>query len=212
MRRARTLARWRPGRLPAEALAKAGRESGSRDERAAARLRGARRAAIAARGLQRAAARGGARRFLVQPLQRIRRQGPDRHLRHRVRAGRHSSARAWASFAICSARRRRARRCCSIWTTGRASAPNARPSRPAQRRRATRPRGLNENYARELLELHTLGVDGGYTQQDIVEVARAFTGWTIDRPDGAGFRFAPDAARRRRQDGARPDDHAPAAA
>jgi uncharacterized protein (DUF1800 family) len=42
-----------------------------------------------------------------------------------------------------------------------------------------RRRGLNENYGRELLELHTLGVDGGYTQKDIVEVARAFTGWTI---------------------------------
>jgi uncharacterized protein (DUF1800 family) len=40
-------------------------------------------------------------------------------------------------------------------------------------------RGLNENYARELLELHTLGVDGGYTQQDVIEVARAFTGWTF---------------------------------
>jgi uncharacterized protein (DUF1800 family) len=40
-------------------------------------------------------------------------------------------------------------------------------------------RGLNENYARELLELHTLGVDGGYTQHDVVEVARALTGWTI---------------------------------
>jgi uncharacterized protein (DUF1800 family) len=39
--------------------------------------------------------------------------------------------------------------------------------------------GLNENYARELLELHTLGVDGGYTQKDVTEVARAFTGWTI---------------------------------
>jgi hypothetical protein len=39
--------------------------------------------------------------------------------------------------------------------------------------------GLNENYARELLELHTLGVDGGYTQQDVIEVARAFTGWTV---------------------------------
>lgn len=49
-------------------------------------------------------------------------------------------------------------------------------------------RGLNENYARELMELHTLGVDGGYTQQDIIEVARCFTGWTIDRPnqEGAG--------------------------
>ena len=43
-------------------------------------------------------------------------------------------------------------------------------------------RGLNENYARELLELHTLGVDGGYTQRDIVEVARCFTGWTIADP------------------------------
>ena len=47
-------------------------------------------------------------------------------------------------------------------------------------------RGLNENYARELMELHTLGVDGGYTQQDIIEVARCFTGWTIDRPNQAG--------------------------
>src|SRR5690606_34784089 len=43
-------------------------------------------------------------------------------------------------------------------------------------------RGINENYARELLELHTLGVDGGYTQQDVIEVARAFTGWTITLP------------------------------
>src|ERR1019366_3770178 len=41
-------------------------------------------------------------------------------------------------------------------------------------------RGLNENYGRELMELHTLGVDGGYTQQDVIEVARAFTGWTIE--------------------------------
>ena len=49
-----------------------------------------------------------------------------------------------------------------------------------------RPRGLNENYARELLELHTLGVDGGYTQQDIIEVARALTGWTIDQPLARG--------------------------
>jgi len=40
-------------------------------------------------------------------------------------------------------------------------------------------RGLNENYGRELMELHTLGVDGGYTQQDVIEVARCFTGWTI---------------------------------
>ena len=45
-------------------------------------------------------------------------------------------------------------------------------------------RGLNENYARELLELHTLGVDGGYTQQDVIEVARALTGWTISTSSG----------------------------
>jgi uncharacterized protein (DUF1800 family) len=50
--------------------------------------------------------------------------------------------------------------------------------------------GLNENYARELMELHTVGVDGGYTQQDVIEVARCFTGWTIDRPQqGGGFIF-----------------------
>jgi len=45
-------------------------------------------------------------------------------------------------------------------------------------------RGINENYARELMELHTLGVDGGYTQEDIKEVAKAFTGWTIFDPRG----------------------------
>jgi uncharacterized protein (DUF1800 family) len=58
---------------------------------------------------------------------------------------------------------------------------------------AQRPkRGLNENYGRELMELHTLGVDGGYTQQDVVEVARCFTGWTIANPrQGGGFRFEP---------------------
>ncbi len=64
----------------------------------------------------------------------------------------------------------------------------AKPSDPAPQRRA---RGLNENYARELLELHTLGVDGGYTQADVVDVARAFTGWTLARPQDPGFRFAP---------------------
>ncbi len=53
-----------------------------------------------------------------------------------------------------------------------------------------RRRGLNENYARELMELHTLGVDGGYTQQDVIEVARALTGWTIARgAQGGGFAF-----------------------
>jgi uncharacterized protein (DUF1800 family) len=48
-----------------------------------------------------------------------------------------------------------------------------------------RQRGINENYARELLELHTLGVDGGYTQKDITEIARCFTGWTMTNPQRA---------------------------
>ena len=62
------------------------------------------------------------------------------------------------------------------------------PVGPNRGRRA----GLNENYARELMELHTLGVDGGYTQKDVTEVARAFTGWTIDRPQtDALFIFRP---------------------
>ncbi|MEO7367649.1 MAG: DUF1800 domain-containing protein [Gemmatimonadaceae bacterium] len=53
--------------------------------------------------------------------------------------------------------------------------------------------GLNENYGRELLELHTLGVDGGYTQQDVINVARALTGWTIKPPaTGGGFVFRPE--------------------
>jgi uncharacterized protein (DUF1800 family) len=54
-------------------------------------------------------------------------------------------------------------------------------------------RGVNENYARELLELHTVGVDGGYTQKDVQEVARALTGWTIQAPQlGGGFLFRPE--------------------
>ena len=52
-------------------------------------------------------------------------------------------------------------------------------------------RGLNENYARELMELHTLGVDGGYSQADVRELARVLTGWTVSRDDPSGFRFAP---------------------
>ncbi len=54
---------------------------------------------------------------------------------------------------------------------------------PAQQQQRPR-RGINENYARELMELHTLGVDGGYTQKDVQEVARCFTGWTIFQPRG----------------------------
>ena len=63
-----------------------------------------------------------------------------------------------------------------------------------QQQRQRQRQGLNENYGRELLELHTLGVDGGYTQQDVINVARAFTGWTIQPPaQGGGFVFRPQA-------------------
>ncbi|MEO8624567.1 MAG: DUF1800 family protein, partial [bacterium] len=79
----------------------------------------------------------------------------------------------------------------------------ARQQRPGQRARRgaiqQRPqpaqkgkRGLNENYARELMELHTLGVDGGYTQEDIIEVARALTGWTMNPRLTAEFVFRPE--------------------
>ena len=57
------------------------------------------------------------------------------------------------------------------------------------------PKGINENYGRELMELHTLGVGGGYTQQDVIEVAKCFTGWTIVRPYAAGgvrAKFGPE--------------------
>ena len=95
------------------------------------------------------------------------------------------------------------------WQSAAAETANEpRPLRPSRRRRpalpgagtaeqapaagARRPRGINENYARELMELHTLGVDGGYTQTDVQEVARAFTGWTIAAPRlGGSFRYEP---------------------
>ena len=58
--------------------------------------------------------------------------------------------------------------------------PATPPANPNQGKKQER--GLNENYGRELMELHTLGVDGGYSQQDVIEVARCFTGWTIRQP------------------------------
>ena len=75
--------------------------------------------------------------------------------------------------------------------------PASRAAR-GRRARAGAPRGLNENYARELLELHTLGVDGGYTQADVQELARILTGWTVAGRGGlragaagaGGLRFA----------------------
>ena len=65
----------------------------------------------------------------------------------------------------------------------------ARPNPNAKRKQNA---GLNENYGRELLELHTLSVNGGYSQRDVTEVAKVFTGWTIDKPnDGGSFQFDP---------------------
>jgi len=62
------------------------------------------------------------------------------------------------------------------------------PPRPQQNK--NRPSGLNENYAREIMELHTLGVDGGYTQRDVTELAKVLTGWSIDQPQrGGGFKY-----------------------
>lgn len=67
---------------------------------------------------------------------------------------------------------------------------------PTGRAKVTAAGGLNENYAREVMELHTLGVDAGYTQRDVTELARILTGWTFDPREmihgGATFRFLPD--------------------
>src|SRR2546425_2184796 len=75
------------------------------------------------------------------------------------------------------------------WRRGRFGWPA--PPRPVGNPQAKKDeRGLNENYGRELMELHTLGVDGGYTQKDVTEVARCFTGWTIEKPrQYADFKF-----------------------
>ncbi|HKV40489.1 MAG TPA: DUF1800 domain-containing protein [Blastocatellia bacterium] len=68
--------------------------------------------------------------------------------------------------------------------------PRPAPPQQAANNKNKRKPGINENYGRELMELHTLGVDGGYTQKDVQEVARCFTGWTIEQPRrGARFVF-----------------------
>jgi uncharacterized protein (DUF1800 family) len=70
--------------------------------------------------------------------------------------------------------------------------PYARRYPPPRPKPGKRSPGLNENYGRELLELHTLSVNGGYSQRDVTEVAKVFTGWTIDNPaEGGGFKFDP---------------------
>jgi uncharacterized protein (DUF1800 family) len=68
--------------------------------------------------------------------------------------------------------------------------PPPAPNRGNQPKRPKQRRGLNENYAREIMELHTLGVDSGYTQKDVTELAKILTGWTIQEPRrGGGFEF-----------------------
>ncbi len=82
-------------------------------------------------------------------------------------------------------RRRRLFNMPNVGRTSREDGMNRdRSKRPQQAQRMRR--GINENYARELMELHTLGVDGGYSQKDVQEVARCFTGWTIFAPRGGG--------------------------
>jgi uncharacterized protein (DUF1800 family) len=75
--------------------------------------------------------------------------------------------------------------------------PSSPGARMGQRNNGAK-RGLNENYARELLELHTLGVNGGYTQQDVQELAKILTGWTIDGIRGPGTQLQRPAQPRRR--------------
>jgi uncharacterized protein (DUF1800 family) len=77
--------------------------------------------------------------------------------------------------------------------------PNSRGARAGQRGNGQR-RGLNENYARELLELHTLGVNGGYTQQDVQELAKILTGWTINGLGGPAAQALRASQPRRRAD------------
>lgn len=70
--------------------------------------------------------------------------------------------------------------------------PRRFPQQPNPNAKRKQASGLNENYGRELLELHTLSVSGGYSQRDVTEVAKVFTGWTIEKPyEGMGFKFDP---------------------
>ena len=88
--------------------------------------------------------------------------------------------------------------------------PGSPGARAGQRANGQK-RGLNENYARELLELHTLGVNGGYTQQDVQELAKILTGWTVSGIGGPGDRMAQRDDRPRALDWARSDKRAPRA-
>ncbi len=92
-------------------------------------------------------------------------------------------------FSACSRSSRRAAGCAVLSAAAPLDSPRAcrarTPGRTSAQAKKNQDRGLNENYGRELMELHTLGVDGGYTQQDVLEVAKCFTGWTIRTPQRA---------------------------
>ena len=112
----------------------------------------------------------------------------------------------WGISRICCWRRRGIRRCFTISTTGNPWRPDSFDVGPSRRGAETLngvpnsiipnglqrlAHGLNENYGREVMELHTLGVKGGYTQADVIAVARCFTGWTVRSPEHPEFVFAP---------------------
>jgi uncharacterized protein (DUF1800 family) len=78
----------------------------------------------------------------------------------------------------------------ALYGPGRRMGRRGRFARPRPQQAKNRPSGLNENYAREIMELHTLGVDGGYTQKHVTELAKVLTGWSIDKPQlGGSFHF-----------------------
>src|SRR6188508_2366028 len=77
--------------------------------------------------------------------------------------------------------------------------PSSPGARAGQRANGGQRRGLNENYARELLELHTLGVNGGYVQQDVQELAKVLTGWTVSGIGGPADRMAQRTSQNRTQ-------------
>ena len=155
------------------------------------------------------AVRRAAGAFLGQPFRGLDRKAAGRSGWPAPSRSRRSGRTCWAGSRTCWSRSSAIRRCCSI-SIRPLDRPRAarRPCAPP-RRNPERKRGLNENLAREILELHTLGVRSGYSQADVTEFARALTGWSVGgvgrgpcatRPgtDAGRFRVRPGAARARR--------------
>ena len=183
-----------PRGLPAQGAGRVRGGRGRAHQQRAADLRPLRRAAGA---------------LLVQPLRGIGGQAAGGGAGRRLRSRRHPPARAGPLRGPAAGRRA---------PSGDAAVPGPgavdrpeQPRGPARRRTASSAaRGLNENLAREILELHTLGVRSGYTQEDVTEFARALTGWTLPGDERRATAAAADlplrarAARARRAHGARP--------